>query len=591
MRTSIVFKLFLAIALVFCLFTSVITIAQTLLLEKFYVMKKVDSIEKDLNKFVASYEGQSWDQETLNKSIIDFYERNNADLTVLDLNAKGFIKYEKAFEMVVRTSANEEISVPLTNILYNGEQSKIEALNLKEGTNVIVTGALSDSSLTPFSIKTKDEEWIGKVNRNLPNLVVLQGEIIKVTMPNSGNMTLSSKWDMFFRGILDWGKSLENKEFEIGREGDVYNYTDSKTGIKNKIFVKPIVHENTVTEIAFAMTSLQPVDEAVGVAKSFYWYAFFLSLLLIVFISFYFSKIITNPLIKMNRVTRKMASLDFSEKIKTNSNDEIGSLSTSINTLSDNLKRTIDELQIANKQLQKDIEKERKLENTRKEFISGVSHELKTPLSVIKSYTEGVKDNISKERTEYYTEVILEEIEKMDTLIVDMLELAKLESGTYHVHTETFSVVGLLDDVYHKLLFVLQDKNMDVEFIADDDYDVVADRRRIEQVMTNFITNAVRYGNEDSDIIIRLVQQETAVKIEIENEGPTIPEEVMEKLWERFYRVDDSRNRHKGGTGLGLSIVRNILELHDAPFGVENKENGVRFYFYLPVYQEKEEKE
>jgi signal transduction histidine kinase len=588
MKRSIVFKLFLAITLVFCLFITIITVAQTLFLEQFYVKKKVDVIEEDLEKFVDSYEGKSWNQEKLNNTIHDFYERNNAYLGVLNMDGNPpYIKsYLSQFGIVIRDANNKEISIPLTSILYSEDPPNIEALQLKEGNDVTVSGSLTNSIFMPISITTNVGKWEAKLNKPPSNLIVLQGKIIKVMMPTPESITLSSKWFMFQRGIGKWIEDMKSKKIPV--EKATYEYIDSKTGIKNKISVQPIEHGNNGTEIAFAMTSLQPVDEAVGVVKTFYWYAFFLSLLLIVFISFYFSKVITHPLIKMNRVTRKMAALDFSEKIKTNSNDEIGSLSMSINTLSDNLKEKIDELQVANKQLQKDIEKERKLENTRREFISGVSHELKTPLSVIRSYTEGVKDNISKERTEYYTEVILEEIEKMDTLIVDMLELAKLESGTYHVHTETFSIVGLLDDVYHKLLFVLQEKNMDIEFIADDDYEVVADRRRIEQVMTNFITNAVRYGNEDSDIIIRLTREETEVKMEVENDGSTIPEELMGKVWERFYRVDDSRNRHKGGTGLGLSIVRNILDLHNAPFGVENIENGVKFYFSLPIYQEEE---
>ncbi|GGE62501.1 sensor histidine kinase [Priestia taiwanensis] len=591
MRTSIVFKLFLAITLVFGVFTSIVTVAQTFFLEKFYLMKKEDSIENALNKFVAAYEKEGWEPDQLKEEIRNFYERNNANLVVLSMDEtdKKQESYQHLFGFVVRTNNNKEVSVPLTNILAGGDQEEIEKLGLKEGSKVKITGNYNNGSFIPVIIQSGHRVWTDEYWSRNP--ITIQGEIVQITMPSGDQISTSSQLAMFYRGLQKWIWSLINEEFELRNQVNIYQYTDSLSGIKNKIFVKPVIEGEEVKEIVFTMTSLQPVDEAVGVVESFYWYAFFVSLLLTIFISFYFSKIITHPLIKMNRVTRKMASLDFSEKIRTNSNDEIGSLSLSINKMSDNLKKTIDELQVANKQLQKDIEKERKLENTRREFISGVSHELKTPLSVIKGYTEGIKDNISKERTAYYTEVILEEIEKMDTLVIDMLELAKLESGTYHVDTDRFSIVGLLDDVYHKLLFVLQEKNMDVEFVTDDDYEVVADRRRIEQVMTNFITNAVRYGNEDSDIVIRLIKEEGVVRIEIENEGPHIPEELMGKLWDRFYRVDDSRNRHKGGTGLGLSIVRNILELHDVSFGVENKESGVRFYFYLPIHEETEKKE
>lgn len=187
-----------------------------------------------------------------------------------------------------------------------------------------------------------------------------------------------------------------------------------------------------------------------------------------------------------------MANFDFSEKLPVTADDEIGGLSSGINTLSVNLKDRIDRLNVANTKLQQDIERERQLEKTRKEFISGVSHELKTPLSVIRSFAEGIQDGVSKDTT-YYTNVILEETENMNRLIVEMLELAKLESGTYKLEMSTFSIGELIQQVYTKLLFSMEEKHLQVDIHVDSSLFVKANRSRIEQVVVNLLSNAIRY--------------------------------------------------------------------------------------------------
>ena len=267
---------------------------------------------------------------------------------------------------------------------------------------------------------------------------------------------------------------------------------DGGENIKNSIFVKPIMENGKITEYAFAIASLQPVNEAMLVLKDYYVYALIIVFLVIILLSFYYSKIIVKPLIKINRVTKKMANFDFSEKLPVTADDEIGGLSGSINTLSVNLKDRIDRLNVANTKLQQDIERERQLEKTRKEFISGVSHELKTPLSVIRSFAEGIKDGVSKDTT-YYTDVILEETENMNRLIVEMLELAKLESGTYKLDMTTFSIGELIQQVYTKLLFSMEEKHLQVNIDVEPSIFVKANRSRIEQVVVNLLSNAIRY--------------------------------------------------------------------------------------------------
>ena len=189
-----------------------------------------------------------------------------------------------------------------------------------------------------------------------------------------------------------------------------------------------------------------------------------------------------------------MANFDFSEKLPVTADDEIGGLSGSINTLSVNLKDRIDRLNVANTKLQQDIERERQLENKKRIHFWRITR-IKTPLSVIRSFAEGIKDGVSKD-TSYYTDVILEETENMNRLIVEMLELAKLESGTYKLDMTTFSIGELTQQVYTKLLFSMEEKHLQVNIDADPSILVKANRSRIEQVVVNLLSNAIRYTPE-----------------------------------------------------------------------------------------------
>ncbi|SPF55432.1 Integral membrane sensor signal transduction histidine kinase (fragment) [Candidatus Desulfosporosinus infrequens] len=284
----------------------------------------------------------------------------------------------------------------------------------------------------------------------------------------------------------------------------------------------------------------------------------------------------------MNQIAFKMADLDFSEEVTVTSNDELGSMAVSLNRLSKNLRTSLTELKNANEQLQLDIEKEKDREIIRKEFVASVSHELKTPLGIIKGFAEGVKDNIAENKKEHYINVILDEIEKMDELVLDLLDLAKLESNAYKPDMEDFNITDLVNDVETRLINRIYEKKIRLKHEYEGkNFKVCGDLRRIEQVVMNIMNNAIKHTNHEGDIKIGIKEQKNVVYISIENSGSHIREEDLKRIWERFYRAEKSRDRKTGGTGLGLSIVKNILEIHVSRFGAENTEDGVSFYFTL----------
>lgn len=392
------------------------------------------------------------------------------------------------------------------------------------------------------------------------------------------------------KSVINEWTSNPNAFINMQNEDKTITYIfDSKFyNVKNIVSINPVVVNDIPVKVIFAVSSLQPVDEAVKVMKEFYIYIYIAAVVLILVLSFIYSGMISKPLVDLNKRASNMAKLDFSEKCNVDREDEIGNLGRTLNFLSKNLETSLMSLKKSNEKLKKDIEKEKMLENMRKEFVASVSHELKTPISLIEGYAEGIKDNIVQEDDkEYYLDVIIDESQKMGRLVSDMLELSKLESGNFNIIIEEFYLDKIIDEVIKKLNGIMfqKENNKEIKIIEEVECNILVkgDKRKIEEVIMNFLTNAIRHT--EKNIFVRTILEGDKVKVEIENEGKQIPEDEIEKIWDRFYKIDKSRNRKLGGTGLGLAIVKNILEVHGSLYGVLNTDIGVKFYFTLNTKQ------
>ena len=267
-----------------------------------------------------------------------------------------------------------------------------------------------------------------------------------------------------------------------------------------------------------------------------------------------------------------MSKLDFSKKYQTtDADDEINNLGKSINLMSDKLESTIKQLRETNKELEKDIEEKSQIDEMRKQFISDVSHELKTPIALIQGYSEGLIENVNtdEESRKFYAEVILDEAEKMDALVKQLLELMKLEYGKRKFNNTEFDMI--------------KEKEIDVELNEIKPVYITADSFYIDQVVTNYITNAIKHAekvNGEKKIIINIDEKNNdKVRVRVFNTGEKIPEIELDRIWKRFYKVDSSRNRENGGTGIGLALVKAIMNNYHNDYGIQNKEDGVEFYF------------
>ena len=335
-----------------------------------------------------------------------------------------------------------------------------------------------------------------------------------------------------------------------------------------------------------------PIEESVQISNQALIIIGIIILIISGFISSYISKKFTTPILQLNDITNKMARLDFSKKYRiVDTDDEINELGKNINVMSDKLEKTIKQLRENNSELEKDIEEKSKIDEMRKQFISDVSHELKTPIALIQGYAEGLIENVNSddESRKFYAEVILDESNKMDKLVKQLLELMKLEYGKREFNNSNFNIVELINEVIRKCKVMLEEKNIEIKFETKEAVMVYADEFYIEQVVTNYFTNAIKHAieiNGIKEIEIRIEIKKEKIKVSVFNTGENIPEEHIQKIWGRFYKEDSSRNRAEGGTGIGLALVKAIMNNYQNDYGVINKENGVEFYFYLDSAKE-----
>ena len=308
-------------------------------------------------------------------------------------------------------------------------------------------------------------------------------------------------------------------------------------------------------------------------------------ILVSVLLAWYFSKRITEPIMELATLSQKMADLDFDAKYTSGGSNEIGVLGENFNRMSERLEQTISNLKEANYKLQKDIEQKEKRENMRSEFLGNVSHELKTPIALIQGYAEGLKEGVNDdpESREFYCEVIMDEAGKMNRMVKNLLALNQLEFGEDDVQFERFDITSLISGVLESLDILIEQKEAQVIFRHKNPVYVWADEFKVEQVVRNYVNNALNHIDGEKVIEIKITQENDMAKITVFNTGTPIPEEDLPHIWEKFYKVDKARTREYGGNGIGLSIVKAIMDSFGKGYGAINHTNGVEFWFELDM--------
>ncbi len=463
----------------------------------------------------------------------------------------------------------------INNLVFGQFYLYSKTKDLKE-----VYAVINDYYNDPSDIDIDSELEKLAVNNNF-DILIKDDENINVFTSNKDFLSTFGEMNAMTNAINAGELIEENDEFIIRK------LKDNKTGI-SYIMLSAKLDNGYLLYIRIPVSS---IEESVKISNNFlYLIAGFTILISAVIVSFV-SKKFTEPILELNTIAKNMANLDFSHKYRiTDADDEINNLGKSINLMSDKLESTIKQLRRTNIELERDIEEKSKIDEMRKSFISDVSHELKTPIALIQGYSEGLLENVNTddESRKFYAEVILDETNKMDKLVKQLLELMKLEYGKREFSDTEFNIVELEKEVVRKSKVMLEEKGVEVKIDSPDEINVIADDFYIEQVITNYLTNAIKHVEEvDGEKSIRIENnvniEKNKVRVKVFNTGINIKEEDLARIWNRFYKVDESRNRADGGTGIGLSFVKAIMTNYKNDYGVINKENGVEFYFDLDL--------
>lgn len=347
--------------------------------------------------------------------------------------------------------------------------------------------------------------------------------------------------------------------------------------------------------ISFIMqTPVESIRESAGLANRFLGYVGLAGALIGGIIIWLVTYTITKPISQLQDISGKMVHLDFDAKFKKRKllfgmKNEIDHLGENINLLSESLEQSISELKNANLELNRDIQNREKMDEMRRDFLNNVSHELKTPIALIQGYAEGLQEGIDAdpESRDFYCGVIVDEAGKMNTMVKKLLTLNELEFGNDAVSMERFDLVALLKSYIQSTQILCRQHDIQVTMKEYEPVYVWADEFKTGEVFTNYFTNAVNHceavgaGGEKEIHISLFCQENSKVRVEVFNTGALIPEDSLPHLWEKFYKVDKARTREYGGSGVGLSIVKAILDSMNQEYGVENKKNGVTFWFTL----------
>lgn len=332
------------------------------------------------------------------------------------------------------------------------------------------------------------------------------------------------------------------------------------------------------------------IEESVKISNKFlYIIAIFVIILGGIVLSIV-SRRFSKPIEELDNIAKDMANLNFEHKYQiSNANDEVDNLGRSINMMSRKLESTIEQLRRTNIELERDIEEKSQIDEMRRSFISDVSHELKTPIALIQGYSEGLIENVNsdEESRKFYAEVILDEATKMDKLVKQLLELMKLEYGNMNFNNKDFDIIELENEIMRKSQVMMEKENIELTIKQSEPISVFADDFYIDQVFTNYITNAIKYATEINGkkrIEVRNEIIGNKVRVVIFNTCDGLSEEHLLRIWNRFYKADESRNREKGGNGIGLSLVKAIMNNYGNNYGAKNVAGGIEFYFEVDLY-------
>ncbi|MCK5387877.1 MAG: hypothetical protein KAJ22_01205 [Candidatus Izimaplasma sp.] len=578
-KNSFIKKLFFSLILIYLFVFILLFLFQGIIFRTFYTSRTINNTQEEISVFIDTVTASNiqdkiveYSQQTQTTSLFipnnQFQNISQLSLIQIDVEYESVIytifvpnlhstDYQEGDEIVASLYFHEESGnyVP-SPLRLNGSMIIRARMNTIDPIYADLISGLDTSSKIPIS---------GVISNITNSNVVLEKPI---------NPIISNEILNLFTDNYD---SLT--EFE---DGFYYYTSNDESNLSNLVFVvnKTIEGESYVLISVFPMGHIDDIVDAVRLVNI---YVFSIILLLLIIFSFIYSKQFSKPLVFINKATKEMSNLNFDNPIiEINTQDEFSELAQNINVLSINLKTTLERLNEQNKQLSLSLDRENKNENTRRDFVSGMSHELKTPLAVIQASAEAIEKNIfetEKERVNALA-LIQKEVQRTNKLINNMITIYNLDNPDYSDDWQEINLSSIIKNTEESLRMLYKNSNIKVELNLEDSI-ITADQLKMELIINNLFTNAIKYTPKDNKIQITTKNIDNYIHFEIINYGINIENDKLDKLFEAFYRVDKSRSRLEGSTGLGLYIVQQTLSQYNSKCIAKNIDEGVSFSFKI----------
>ncbi|GGO02202.1 sensor histidine kinase [Saccharibacillus kuerlensis] len=586
MKRGIAFKLFLITSAVMLGMLFLLLLAQSLFFQSFYQDEKIREIERDLKQTADQYAEAAGSPAASARLLGEFTNKNRAAFAVLN---KDFARRSlDPYFITLRTPGGKEVTLlpssagtmadEMPDGLQSGDALTVDGIYMDQNDTIMQPTTLQPDTPSP-------EQGLSRVDGTVADLLLPSNQTLDPFYTNA----------LIDEALVDLRQRQEQYAPQLNSGKTVRSeWTDKWSGLTYAVIAVPIGNDREGGGgYALALASLQPVGEAVDMLRRYVIYLAPAAAIVLLILSLLYSRLLSRPLVRLSRTSARMASMDFApdEGRTIRSSDELGELSQNLDTLGHNLDAALRNLSQANEELNREVEAKNRSEELRKELIANISHELKTPLGIVKGFAEGLQDDVAADKRERYLQLIVGETDRMNALILDMLQLSRFEAKAIKLKPEKMQLSQQIRTLLDALSAQIEGKGLRATLVEEKQTPyVIADPRRIEQVLLNLLSNAVRHAREGGEIRIEIKSGANGtVSVRIENDGEPIPERELELIWEQFYRAERSRDRKSGGTGLGLAIVRHILELHGSPYGAENTERGVAFHFTLEEAASEEE--
>ena len=345
------------------------------------------------------------------------------------------------------------------------------------------------------------------------------------------------------------------------------------------------IYSPEVGGFAIALTgNFEPAYRVLSIISRMQQQIFIVLFFLLMPVAYWLATSVSKPVLAVSKASKRLIDLNFKESFESKRLDEIGDLSRNLNHMSFQLRRTIEKLEIANERLTSQMEKERAQEKQRRQLFAAVSHELKTPITILKGEIGGMIDGVGsyKDRDTYLISAY-EWTQTLERLVLQILNVTRLEGEKIQLNISTCDVSELIKRGMKHHESLAGTGNVNVAWQLADDLLIQADSEQLTLAISNVISNAIIYTPSESEVVIETKKQEATVLLTVTNHGAMIPEDELEHLFQPFYRLEKSRNRHTGGSGLGLFIVKNILDLHGFSYNIKNGDDCVIFTITMPI--------